>query len=99
MNIAAIDTAFKEVINRRGIHKTAGRSLNSVLQLRWRFKHTKNVSYSTKIFYLQKAGVHMEKYLYTEKDLVSLLNFYNRTSQSARNLGNEYVVEKWKNLK
>jgi len=95
MNTAAIDNAFHEVIHRRGIHKTAGRSLNSVLQLRWRHRHT-HVSYNTKIFYLQKAGVQMDKFLYTENDMVSLLTFYNRTSQAARNLGNEYVVEKWK---
>jgi len=38
----------------------------------------------------------MEQYMYTQKDLVSLINFYNKSSSAAKNLGTEYIIEKWK---
>ena len=96
MTPAAIEKAFNEVIKKRGIHAIAGRSLNSVLQLRYRHKHYGNVSINTKVFFLQKAKWPMEQYMYTQKDLVSLINFYNKSSPAAKNLGTEYIIEKWK---
>ena len=99
MTPAAIETAFNELINKRGIHNICGRSLNSILQLRYRHRHYGNVSINTKVFFLQKAKWPMEQYVYTQKDLASLLTFYAKSSAAAKNLGIEYIIEKWKNAK
>lgn len=96
INLSAIDRAFDEVIVRRGIHRVAGRSLPSVLRLRYRHRHFGNVSYNTKLFFISKAGVNMEAYQYSQSDLVSLLQFHERTSGMAREFGAAYVIEKWK---
>jgi hypothetical protein len=95
INISAIDKAFQQVLYQRGIHKLVGRSLNSVLRLRYRHRHYGNVSYNTKLFYIRKAGIPMDGYEYTLADLVSLLQFNERTSGMAREFGAAYVIEKW----
>ncbi len=95
INTVAIDRAFSEVIYRRGIHRLAGRTLSSVLRLRYRHRHFNDVSYDMKLFYIRKAGVPMEKYQYTHDDLVELLKFNERTSGQAREFGPAYVIEKW----
>lgn len=96
INISALDRAFEKVLFQRGIHKITGRTLDSVLTLRYRHRHFGNVSYNTKLFYIRKAGVPMEQYQYTHDDLVSLLKFNERTSGLAREFGPAYVIEKWK---
>lgn len=98
MHTETIDTLFSEVIGRRGIHRVVNKQLPAVLQLRYRHKNKGNVSMKTKLFYLQKAGVRMEHFQWTDGDMLSLLRFYINTSEMARMFGPEYVFEKWKSL-
>lgn len=97
MHTETIDKLFDEVIRRRGIHRIAGRSLDSVLQLRYRLGKGQKISLETKIFFLQKAGIRLEQLRWSDQDLLSFLRFYNNTSEAARKFGPEYVLEKWKN--
>lgn len=95
MDTKQIDQAFKEMIHTRGIHEKLGISSQQVRNYRQYLKDGRGVSTDLKIQLLQKAGVYTQEKTFTKRDLISLLNFYNRTSQAARDMGPEYVIEKW----
>lgn len=95
MNISMIDKAFYDLIHEKGIDKKLGIESNYVYQLRNKLKNDIGISMDVKLELLQKGGWKGNEAQFTRKDLVSLLNFYKSTSQSARDKGPEYVIEKW----
>jgi len=95
MNTDVVEKAFSEMINERGVHRKLRVEDNYVQQLRYKLKNGIGVSMDTKLKLLQKSGWRQDDKTYNRKDLVSLLNFYKRTSQAAKDQGPEYVIEKW----
>jgi hypothetical protein len=96
MNKDVIDKAFADLIFRRGVHQKLRIKSNYIRQLRRRLKFGAPISTDLKLRLLQKSGWIQDQAQYTLQDLVSLLKFYQRTSQAARDMGEEYVIEKWK---
>jgi hypothetical protein len=92
----AINEAFTRLIHKEGIYHQLGVRQQVITQLRWRNKHHNTVSLKTKIKYLQLAGIHLGHFQYTDKDMISFLRFWLKTSEQARQFGPEYVFEKWK---
>lgn len=95
MNIDAIDTAFADLIAKRGVYKDLNITMTHLKQLRYKLKHGQGISTDLKLQLLQRSGWRQDQAQYTRQDLVSLLKFYERTSQVARDVGPEYVVEKF----
>jgi hypothetical protein len=90
-----IEKAFADLIHTRGIHTTLHISSGQVRTLRFNLKNNINISTDAKLKMLQKSGWRQDDKMYNRADLVSLLNFYKKTSQAARDHGPEYVIEKW----
>lgn len=95
MNVKSIDKAFKELIEQRGIYKKLGVSSGLIRTYRYNLVNAISISTDTKLDLLKKSGWREDDQQYTRKDLISLLNFYKKTSETARNAGPEYVIEKW----
>jgi len=95
MDIDVIDKEFKKLISQRNVGPKLGETNNYIKQLRYKDKNGIGIGMETKIRLLQKSGWKQEDGTFTRKDLVSLLNFYKRTSQAARDMGPEYVIDKW----
>lgn len=90
-----IDEAFKKMIIQRGIHAKLGVKSGLVRTYRYNLSKGINVSSDKKLSLLIKSGWRADDLQFSRRDLVSLLNFWKRTSQQARELGPEYVIEKW----
>jgi hypothetical protein len=95
MNTDLLDTAFAALIKKRGVHNALGVEDNYVQQLRYKLKNGLAIRTDTKLRLLQKSGWRQDDRIYNRKDLIGFINFYNRTSQAARELGPEYVIQKW----
>jgi hypothetical protein len=95
MNRSAIDKEFEKLIRERGIHNKL--NVSSGLIRTYRYNLAKGIAISTdqKLDLLKKSGWKDNEEVFKRNDLVSLLNFWKRTSQSARDKGPEYVIEKW----
>lgn len=96
MNTEAINTAFEEMIGRKKIHEELDIPANRVYQYRNQLKKGPEISLDKKLELLRKSGWREDEVKYGHNDLISLLNFYKRTSQAARDQGPEYVIEKWR---
>lgn len=90
-----INKAFASLISERAIHKKLGITSDLVRKYRQFLKKGKTISTDLKLNLLKTSGWRPEATKYTRQDLVSLLNFYKRTSQAARDHGPEYVIDKW----
>lgn len=77
MDMAEINTAFEELINRRGIHHELGISSVQVRNYRQYLKNGQNISLDLKVSLLQKAGmaVNEDPARYSREDLVNLVKF------------------------
>ena len=95
MDIATINKEFAKLINQRGIHNKLGITSDQVRNYRRYLKEGINVSTDLKVELLRKSGWRPEATKFTQLDLVALLKYNGRVSQSARDKGPEYVVEKW----
>ncbi|MDH7463972.1 hypothetical protein QEG73_21905 [Chitinophagaceae bacterium 26-R-25] len=105
MNIEKVNTEFVKLLNtdkaarrkRRGI----GMDYRAAASFRYKLRNNIFVSLELKLKWLQKAGVFVQSTdNYSKGDLVSLLNYYiNKATESSKEIGVEYVVEKWMQLK
>lgn len=95
MNTDAIDKAFTALLKEKSVYKKLGETDNYIKQLRYKLKNGIGVSMELKLRLLQKSGWRQPDETFSRADLVSLLKFNNRASQATRDLGPEYVIEKW----
>lgn len=95
MNTDVIDAAFRDMISQRGIYRKLGITAGNVRNIRYNLNNAIPVSTDLKLKLLQKSGWRQDDKTYSRSDMVSLLRFYQRTSQTARDMGEEYVIEKW----
>lgn len=101
MNIEKVNTEFVRLLNtdktgrrkRRGI----GMDYRSAASLRYKLRNNIFISLELKLKWLQKAGIFVQSpNAYSREDLVSLLNYYTtRATESSKEIGVEYVVDKW----
>lgn len=98
MNIEKVHAAFKEVIARPGIYYQLGIPKNNVAQYRWKLKRGVNITLNKKLWVLQRAGYRLESFQFTDADVIDAIKFAINASQATRNMGAEYVFEKWKNI-
>lgn len=96
MNTDLLEKAFATMITKRSVHVDIGIDSNYVQQLRYKLRRGINIRMDTKLRLLQRGGWRQDDKIYSRKDLVNLLNFWKTTSQAARELGPEYVIDKWK---
>lgn len=96
MNIEKVHAAFKEVIATPGIYHKLGIPKNNLAQYRWKIKKGINVTLNKKLWVLQRAGYRLESIQYTDADVIAAITFALNASQATRNMGPEYVFEKWK---
>ncbi len=95
MNLDAINKAFSTLIYERSVHHKLSISATYVHQLRYRLKNGLGISTDLKIKLLQKSGWRQSQAIYTRQDLLDILKFYNRSSRAAKDLGFQYILEKW----
>jgi hypothetical protein len=96
MNIEKVHTAFKEVISIPGIYHKLGIPKNNLTQYRWKLKRGINITLDKKLSVLQRAGYRLESFQFTDSDVISAISFSVKASQATRNMGAEYIFEKWK---
>lgn len=95
--IELINEKFAEIIRKKGIAEKTGLPQHYFRQYRYMHKQGR-ISLAKQIKVLKMAGVNLqETHRYEHKDLVELLNYYQRCSLAARQMGNEYIVEKFIN--
>jgi hypothetical protein len=99
MNIEKVHNAFKEVIGKPGIYHKLNIPKNNVAQYRWKLKRNVYITIDKKLWVLQRAGYRLESFQYTDKDVVEAIRFAISASQVTRNMGAEYLFEKWKAAK
>jgi hypothetical protein len=97
MNLEQINKIFAEVINRPGIYHQLNIPKNNVAQYRWKLKRGIHITVDKKLSVLQRAGYNMQAFEWTDKDLVDAIRFALRQGDAARQMGAEYLFEKWKN--
>lgn len=90
-----IDREFDKMIFKERIHRRLGMTSDAVTQVRHKLKAGKVVSLDYKIKLLQRSGHRFDLPLFTRKEAVELVKFVLRTSELAREMGAEYVMEKW----
>lgn len=96
MNIEKIHAVFKEVISIPGIYHKLGIPKNNLAQYRWKLKRKIHITIDKKLWVLQRAGYRLESFQYTDADVIAAIRFAIDAAQSTRNMGAEYVFEKWK---
>lgn len=96
MNIEKVHAAFKETIAIPGIYHKLNIPKNNVAQYRWKLKRGVNITLNKKLWVLQRAGYRLESFQFTDKDVIEAIRFVINVSQTTRNMGAEYVFEKWK---
>lgn len=95
MTTQSIDSAFADLLTRRAVGKTLGISANYVAQLRHKLRTGIPVSLEKKMELLQKSGWRQGDQQYTQKDMVAAVNYALKSSKAAREMGAEYLVEKF----
>jgi hypothetical protein len=90
-----IDKEFDRMIHKERIHRKLGMDSSAVTQVRWKLKHGKPVSLDYKIKLLQRSGHRFDLPKFTHKQVVDAIKFALRTSEVAREMGAEYVMQKW----
>lgn len=96
MNIEKVHSAFKEVIAIPGIYHKLNIPKNNIAQYRWKLKRNINITLNKKLSVLQRAGYRLESFQWSDKDVVEAIKFVINASQATRNMGAEYLFEKWR---
>jgi hypothetical protein len=96
MNIEKVHETFSEMINIPGIYRRLKITKNNVAQYRWKLKRGVHITIDKKLLLLQRAGYHLDSFKYTDRDLAEAIRFTIRASNATKNMGPEYLLEKWK---
>lgn len=102
MNYNGIDYDFARLISQRGVFRRLGMRQGSIKQMRYRFRHGIPISTDYKIKLLQRSGWQHSDKEFTHLDLVAAIKMALNSSPHTRQLGPEYIAEKYiakKNLK
>lgn len=82
------------MLAQRGIHNKLGETSGYIRQMRYKLANGISISTDTKLRLLQKTGWQQDDKIYSQKDLVALAKFTLKQT-AARELGAEYIVEKF----
>lgn len=94
-DISTINRLFEKAMAEPAVHRKLGITAKAARMMRYNYKKHGRVRIERRIWVLQQLGINLNAYEYTKTDLINLLKFYNRSSQAAKDLGVEYVVEKF----
>jgi len=94
-DIAKINQLFEQAIAEKAVYRKLGISARAVASMRYNYKKHGRVRIERRVWVLQKLGIDINAYQFNKTDLVNLLKFYNRSSQAAKDLGVEYIAEKF----
>jgi hypothetical protein len=95
MTIEIIDTAFRKMISERGSYRRMGISINYSAQLRYKTKKGITISIDLKLRLLQRTGWIPPDSRYTRREMVGAVRFCLSQGLAARDLGAEYLVDKF----
>lgn len=95
MNVTIIDTEFAKYIAKPGIYQQMKITHQHQKLLRYHLRKGVPISLNKKLTLLQRAGWRQDQFQYTHEDLVAALKFSLQCAQSTRNMGAEYLAEKW----
>lgn len=96
IDTSLIDKEFEIMVKKWRIASQLGVSPVMLRHLRYKVKHNRAIRLETKIKLLQRYGYRLESFQYGDRDLVAALKFYNQASETARSMGVEYIIEKFK---
>lgn len=98
VNTKKVDAAFEALISKKGVEKTLEIDRNYLYQLRSKIKNGVEVSEATKLALLLKSGWQPHTAggdAFSRLELVSFAKFVLKAGAKAKELGPEYLVEKW----
>lgn len=96
MNVDVIDKEFRRVIMISGAYKKLKISHQHQKLLRNHLRRGINISIDKKIKLLQRFGVATsDDFIYTQKNVIDVIAYVLRASQSAKRLGPHYLLEKF----
>lgn len=95
MNYEGIDYDFAILLSQRGVHRRLGVKNNNFRQMRFRFRHGIPISTDYKIMLLQRSGWRHDDKQFTRQDMVAAVTLALNSNSHARQLGAEYIVEKY----
>jgi hypothetical protein len=96
MNIDIIDKEFRRVIMIRGAYRALKISHQHQKLLRNHLRRGIFISIDKKIRLLQRFGVSInDDYIYSHKNAIEIISFVLKASESAKQLGPEYLLEKF----
>jgi hypothetical protein len=95
MDTAAIDKAFIELIEKRGVYKELGVPPGNIRTWRYNIANNIPISTDTKLQLLQKSGWTPGKPKFTRADMISFVKFYTRASEAKKKMGFEFMLEQW----
>lgn len=99
MSTDAIHKVFAEKIRQTGIHRQMGISQAYVMTMRYKVRIGIPIKLETKLRLLQRAGWSQDELRYTRHDLVAAVRAALNAGSTGKQLGAEYLVEKFLNLK
>jgi hypothetical protein len=95
MNTSIIDKAFAELISRRAVHQVLGINSDQVRTMRYKLNNGISISTDIKLRWLQKSGWRQTDRTFSRSEVVAILKLYKKSSQAAKDLGFEYIIENY----
>jgi len=90
-----LEREFRKELKTRKGHQPMGMTVGAKQQFKLTLKRGKEVKHTTMRKYLRQAGYRIDETGYSEKDLLDLIKFVLASSQFSRQLGPEYLLEKF----
>jgi hypothetical protein len=93
-SIQEIDTAFNQLISKRGAFKQLGVTCDHLKYVRKRLRQRKPFNHDIKVAYLMRSGWRPEvNKMYTQEQVVYLIDKAIKLNQESRAMGGAFVLE------
>lgn len=93
----AVEREFRKMINDQRGHHAMKMSGGNKQQFRLKYRRGMFPKKTTMRKYLQQAGIRVDDTGFTAKDMIDAIKFAIGNNEFARQLGPEYIFEKWMN--
>jgi hypothetical protein len=91
-----IDREFKQMITRHRIHRCLGITSAHVKVLRHQVRTGQRISLDKKLKLLTRSGWDPAAAKWTDQEMINLVQFVLKASDTTRGFGAFYLFEKWK---
>lgn len=92
-----IDTEFKKMITRHRVHRCLGITAGHVKVLRHQLRKGQRISTDKKLKLLTRSGWDPGTKQWADQDMIALVQFVLKASETTRAFGAFYLFEKWQN--